>query len=714
MTSSVTKTCFDAIRAKQSAVVAGYDPIVVENQGVYEQLLLQAVESPLSEDEIEKDLIPKGKLRMRRQTPLVNTGYVSRVLSISYAIRSFVSYQKLMSSSRQQERLQCPTAPKLQIRIVLLGCGVDVIGLWARSLVQADDKTLAVTIIEVDKPDVCSIKRKMITERGMVKNLEENITNTSITKNKAATRYYTGNIVLPSLSTSNDNNDSSSDSCNDSCYDYVLIPGDLNDTSTLEPILLLSNGEQEEIPTLVVSELVLSYLPPSGQDGLLRWCSNRLCRTSDSAFVFLEPLGTSTKVKCTPTTSRPNAGNEGVITVKEGYQQDYCKKFHDKMERGRSSNTINNHTEILSPNGSFHPIGSTPEHISYRLREAGFAGVSSVTSLGVISSIASASVSSSKRKENDHKTLNCPEIFDEHAALVLHLQSYVLGCGLSVPQMQQRKHCIDLLLFRRLLCPWERRPNTRPDLALRRSGMPIFDTERGILYDEIESRDELSVRSLFQNTYGKEYTDKYPAIRKMVKGALNNDMRATRIESITMKCNNGKDDSQGPQNASYFSSSDIGDSYHSSGGIFLVATKYNMEPKCRIGENSDHLTQSKVRQVVGCVGIQSYELNDANSSRIYEIFRLAVDINHRGHGIGTNLLRAVEAYAQQRWENQQRRSLKFVANTLSILENATKLYEKCGYQIEKETPLGTKLIMKTYAKEVDLGQQRRKSSDLDK
>ena len=702
MTSSVAKTCFDAIRAKQSAVVAGYDPMVVENQDVYETLLLRAVDSSSIEEESAADSKPnlKPKSRARRQTPLVNAGYASRVLSISYAIRSFVSYHTLVSSSLQREQSHI----KGRIRIVFLGCGVDVIGLWARSLVQSDDSTMAITIIEIDKPEVCSIKRKMITDQGMVDNLVERNANGSTTKNTATTSYYTGNIVLPpsSSSSSNENCDSSSDNCNDGSYDYVMIPADLNDTPVLDQTFLFDDNDgEEEVPTLVVSELVLSYLPSSGTDRLLRWCSDRLCRTSDSALVSLEALGSPSISIETSQTARANTRGNGIISVEEGYQQDYCQKFHDKMERGRSSNRTEDHIASLPSNGLFHPIGSSAEDISSRLMEAGFAGASSATSLGVISSVAAAAASNSKHNySNNAKTLVCPDIFDEHAALILHLRSYVLACGFIAPRMQHYNN----LLFRRLMCPWERRPITGPDLALMRSGLPIMDSGGGIVYDEIEVSDEASVRSLFQSTYGKEYTEKYPAIRKMVKGVLNSDMRET---PITTQPKNVIDDSQGPQNMSSGSSSAISDFYRSSGGIFLVAAKYTMQslPEDKIGQNGDHLIQSKIRQVVGCVGIRSYMRKDADSSRTLEIFRLAVDADHRGRGIGTNLLRAVEAYARERRKKQDRLSPKFVANTLTILEDAINLYEKRGYRTERETPLGPKLLLRTYAKEDDVDHQ---------
>lgn len=686
MTSSVAKTCFDAIRAKQSAVVAGYDPIVVDHQDVYKEFLLRAVDSSSSvEEESESDSTQNAKIRTRRQTPLVNAGYASRVLSISYAIRSFVSYHKLVVSSTK-------------IRIVLLGCGVDVIGLWARSLVQTDGNTMAVRVIEIDKAEVCSIKRKMIVDQGMVNNLVERCTHESSGTNEAPTRYYTGSIVLPS-SLSNKSGNTHRENCNDDCFDYVLIPGDLNDTSKLESIICSnSNCQKEEVPTLVVSELVLSYLPPSSTDRLLRWCADRLCTTSDSALISLEPLGSPRVSSETSASTKPNSGgSERVISVEEGYQRDYCKKFNDKMERGRSTNRKADQMALLPSNALFHPIGSSTEKISSRLKEVGFSGASSTTSLGVISSVAAASASKSQSNDTA-KTLVCPEIFDEHAALILHLQSYAFACGFIAPQAQPSTD----LLFRRLMCPWVRGANRGPDLAMMRSGLPIVDPGGGIVYNEIEVSDETSVRSLFQNTYDKNYTDKYPAIRKMVKAALNNDMRATAVASMTTESNGVIGNCQGSQNASSESPSAIGDFYRSSGGIFIVAVKCTPQASSKDKiecQDDDHSKQSKIRQVVGCVGIRSHEGKDTNSSRTLEIFRLAVAANHRGQGIGRNLLRSVEAYAQEKWKKQQHVNLKFVANTLTILEDAASLYEKCGYRTEKDTRLGDMLVLRTYTKE---------------
>mmetsp|Transcript_24682 Transcript_24682/g.52285 ORF Transcript_24682/g.52285 Transcript_24682/m.52285 type:complete len:446 (-) Transcript_24682:27-1364(-) len=323
------------------------------------------------------------------------------------------------------------------------------------------------------------------------------------------------------------------------------------------------------------------------------------------------------------------------------------------------------------------------------------------------------------------KTLECPEVFDEHAALILHLRSYAMACAWIDPSQQhtrQRKHRTDVAFFRRMMCPWKRRQKRRQpgaglgrcDLAFVQSGLPIIDSRKGIVYTEIEICDEESVQNLFRNTYGKEYTDKYPAIRKMVKGVLNKDLRKTETITTSMttttttttttrnqlghhntSSNTNTSDSNigNSREAIFDGSSNIADCYRSAGGIFLVAIRYT-RILVEDGKPDDDDDQSKFRQVVGCVGIRS---SDGNADGTLEIFRLAVDIHHRGQGIASNLLRVAEEYARQR-QRGRAGNLRFVANTLTILEAATGLYESHGYRAEKETPLGSKLVLRTYAK----------------
>ncbi|OEU10520.1 hypothetical protein FRACYDRAFT_247061 [Fragilariopsis cylindrus CCMP1102] len=730
-TSSVEKTAFDALQAKQSAVVAGYDPIVVEKQEVYEELLLRAINPSSSsvpgryekkekegEEKLSSSKRSNNPTKLRRQTPLVNAGYASRVLSISYSIRSFILYHEFMysscSASVQQQKQR-------NIRIVFLGCGVDVIGLWARCL---SSSSLNVTIVEVDTPEVCSIKRKMLSDRRMVKNLtaehrhrgrddvvvdgtnyysHDDADKTKELESESeygtTTLYYTGKIVHPlSLSSSSitsstplssNINDPSLSPDENNNKDYILVPADLNDTSTLEVILGI-NGEDDDIPTLVISELVLCYLPPPSTDRLLKWCSDRLCRTPDSALISLEPLGFDNSTM-TSSTTRTSGDDDGIIiSVEDGYRRDYCQKFDDKMKRGKSTKGIDANQLSSSFDSLFHPIGTSIEKVSCKIRKARFSEASSATSLGVVASIAAAAAAASTNSKS--KTLICPEIFDEHAALVLHLQSYVFSCGLTGNNP----------LFRRLLCPWEQ-PNA---FAFVRAGLPIIDPRKEILYTEIEIIDESQVRGMFQTTYDS-YTKEYSAIRKMVKGVLNKDLRETETTTATAVIKKDDDGSINSDECTLKASA-ISNFYRSSGGIFLVAVRYTdlLSMKHDGDDDNENMINNtehkRLRHVVGCVGIRSCEAKDIDASRTLEIFRLAVDANHRGQGIARNLLQAAELYVQ---EQRRNKCLRFVANTLTILDAATGLYESCGYQAEKDLPLGSKLVMRTYIKE-SLASQR--------
>jgi ribosomal protein S18 acetylase RimI-like enzyme len=121
----------------------------------------------------------------------------------------------------------------------------------------------------------------------------------------------------------------------------------------------------------------------------------------------------------------------------------------------------------------------------------------------------------------------------------------------------------------------------------------------------------------------------------------------------------------------------------------LVALRYDVTSE---GDGE----QSPAPRIVGCVGVRRLERNKANrvgDGDCLEIFRLAVDESCRGVGIAKNLLRAVERFARMR------RSPKLIANTLTILDGACRLYESFGYSLEDEAALGaTELVMRTYVK----------------
>ena len=108
------------------------------------------------------------------------------------------------------------------------------------------------------------------------------------------------------------------------------------------------------------------------------------------------------------------------------------------------------------------------------------------------------------------------------------------------------------------------------------------------------------------------------------------------------------------------------------------------------------------REGVGCVGVRygdkrPEERGSASRRLSLEVVRLAVEAGHRGLGIATLLLGAAEAYAMEKHKGSK--GLRFLANTLTLLEPALRLYESKGYRAERDAPLGASgLVLRTYAK----------------
>jgi GNAT superfamily N-acetyltransferase/O-methyltransferase involved in polyketide biosynthesis len=560
----IAKTAFDSLQAKQSAHSVGYTPMVTRNEECYQDLLNTATID----------------WKVRRQTPLVNAGYAARVLAVSHSIDNWVKYHQHVH-------------PETKLQIVFFGCGIDVIGIWSRSLVE---RSGLIRIVELDMPSVCATKKQFLTSKGLVMEMP----GPNITKEDE----LVGQIVM-------------SDKTNLSQPDYFLLPVDLMEISALDRIL---DGESFimdpfHVPTLVVSELVLAYLPPDKTDQLLTWCSSKLIQTPDSAMLLLEPLG------------HDETQSKRTTSVLEGYRRDYCQLFQRKMERGKSTtNTPKSDSEAMSKISSpFYPIGVSSKSVEERLRRAGFQ-TADVTTLG------SAAAHSSSGSD-----FQIPEIFDEHAALILHLQSYVVATAFL--------HNSDTLLLR-MLCPARNAVSEIP---------PVL-TEDRIVYTVLERRDEVAMRDLFRETYVDLFDD-YPAIRKMVKGIMNREFAPSLDDG------NEKADSE------------ITARYKSQGGCFFVAARY---------------TQDKAeREVIGCVGVRCCERKD--DPHTLEVFRLAVHESCRGKGIGRGLLQMVESFARSR------QSPKLIAHTITCLERALLAYEACGFNVEKDSPLGS-LTMRTYFK----------------
>lgn len=608
--SSITKTAWDAIHAKHSALMAGYPMVVADDHDddehhpadntsvvVYRDIMLRTTTATTTTTTCS------SKNKLKRQTPLVNAGYASRVLAMSQAIRSYLVYHEMIQRRQQPRR-------RNRVQILLLGCGVDVIGVWAAKT----SNTVDVTIIEVDMPEICHVKRELYEETGVVETLSEHATGSDDNR----LRWYSGEIRRAAKDD------------DDSKQEYRMIPCDLKDTASLDTLFRdASTGLYPIRPTLIVSELVLAYLPPPSTDHLLSWCAASF---QQGTFVALEPLGFD-----------PQHQNGIVVGVEEGFRREYCQKFRLKMEKGQTK-TKKEATPL------FCPLGTSVKSVTQRLHQAGFQHASTTT-LGVATTIAAAS---------SPETMTCPEMFDEHAALALHLRSYVIAVGFSNENADDE-------MLRRMLCPWE--VDNAMDMG--RTGLPRYNATRNIIYTEIQVEDELSVRAMFASTY-QGYIEQYPAIRKMVRGVLNKELQETATPMVGNLLKQP-----------FLRRSVIAEQYQEAGGMFLVAVKYdgNEERSC-------------CRKIVGFVGVQNCRSKTVEPNSM-EVFRLVVDKLFRGQGIATQLLKAVEGYAMSRG------CPKLIAKTPTILEAASRLYVACGYQMENEEPLGPDLVLTTFVKTLD-------------
>jgi GNAT superfamily N-acetyltransferase/O-methyltransferase involved in polyketide biosynthesis len=555
-TSPVAKTAFDSIQAKRSAQAVGRHSMVVENVERYKELL---------------ERVTSG-LKTKPQTPLVNAGYACRVLAVSHSVNAFIKYHQHIQ-------------PNKRIQIIFMGCGIDILGLWSRSLVPR----CALRVVELDVPSVCSAKKVLLEQHKLVK-----------FRDSDECGGCAGMIESETETSWSD-------------PDYVLRPVDLRVTAQLD--LLLRDGvvlDPLNAPTLVISELVLSYLDRTEMENLLTWCSSNLISPDGSAMLAVEPLGFDDS----------RTTHEG-ISVWDGYRRDYCKRFHSKMERGNapSAQALTNESEAVR----FYPIGASAEAVVKIFENAGYGRIHA-NNMGSAAAHASASTS-----------FHISEIFDEHAALVMHLRSYLVITAFS--------HDVDGA-FERLMCPASYAPFEIPPLL----------GSNGILYTTITPVDDEPMKEIYRKSH-EDLTSTYSAVRKMVQGILNREFAVSTAGVVQ---------------------SEIAARYTEKGGCFFVAISYSEDVTPR-------------RSVVGCLGVKLSERKDATGSM--EVFRLAVEEKHWRKGIGRQLLQTAEAFARSR------NIPKVFASTITNLENAMHLYEACGYHREGDTPLGA-LTMRTYSKNI--------------
>ena len=545
--SSILKTAFDAIVAKRSALSAGYQP-VAQNGQRYEELL-----GLICSDDDKK-----------RQSPLVNAGYAVRLAVVTSTVNAFIHYHA-----------------NQPVQLVNLGCGFDVLSLWAHSIDPAN-----VTIYEFDTPQISSTKKELLLQKQMVADLGSD-----------DCLVLQGRVVDPCID------------CTSKQANYRLFSCDLRNIETVEPCFLTTFDKSK--PTLVISELVLTYLGRQAMDMLLQWCAQNLCCTPGSCIAAFETLG-----------PKAPAWN----SVLEGYKEQYCRYFVDKLSRGLTK---------FDPEELFHPPGCDVPSVETRFRKAGFS-----TSLAALAGSAML-----------NQALRCPELFDEHAALGLHLQSYVLVVGFAGN--------VEVGLARRL-CPWS---------SVVKHDFPATTVHGldGQTYKIriIQAKDQDNVRNLYRQTY-EDLFDAYPSVRKMVKTGLKTDL------------NYSADDTD----RGY---STIGARFGLAGGVFLVAV-----------DDND-------KALLGCIGLRLCRRHEKRLSGdldcTLEIHRLAVSPGSQGKGVGKKLIETIHSFVRQ--EHEEGESYGLVATTPAVLIPANNLYVSCGFHLSNEEISG-KMTINTYSKIINM------------
>jgi O-methyltransferase involved in polyketide biosynthesis/ribosomal protein S18 acetylase RimI-like enzyme len=675
---AICRTATDALLAKYSAIVtAGYSLNVnaypestCGDKSAELESLISSQRSNVSSYETLLRSMTVFFLGSspRRQSPLVNAGYAIRVACVLRQIKAFVSFHR-----------HCNTNGEIQL--IILGAGLDVTGLWSLTLVDEAIRNpstgIGIRVVEIDFPNICISKQRAIQSMQLLDHRPNNRDCSSPISAWHANSKTNVNAI------------------------YTLISANLTDTLLMDSLFSNPTLIDPNIPTFILSELVLAYVSTESCDKLLHRFAT-LFGQRGSCTVLYEPLGPANPMQVTGSdTDRKCAP----VSILESYKASYYNKFNSKLQKGFAKKQplgqVVDESHLLEvDNQSLYPLGSSCGHVTERMRGLGYEHVHCT-----LPGIVALSMQLMDWKAN--------ELFDEHAALALHLSSYTVVCAFpkastTIPivlkQTNFDSQTIDTYLFRRVMCPWI------SSAGFMRYPIPILvnksDSENHSTWiTSIQKEDEKQVRHLFSLTYNHLF-DKYPSIRKMVKMALRKDL--------------GVSDGN---NATYNRSSNIGTHYEDAGGDFLVAVQYNSQHSHTLQPIKDdsisvdtsktkHTEKQPWRQVLGGIGIRKCTTEECIARSVpsdtvcYEINRFFVDTSYRCRGIGTKIWNQVldmidrrQQVRQQRLRHCQRIRYCIIATTPTILVPANRFYTKHGFDIQSEIETGG-LTMRTYVKTI--------------
>ena len=678
---SISKTAIDSLQAKLSAADSGWlksdgndDDDVISVSSTDDQdddgnildgyiHLLEQIHKSINYNNGQQTDDTNKRLR-RRQTPLVNAGYAARMAVMTFLVETWID--SVVSSLRQINinRRNDDDDAAGNINLVLLGSGLDALGLWSKHALEKSLKrhrqdadgnhhqtTFRINVYEVDAYDNCVLKQHALERSGI---LHECRTMKKRGDEDADKNSLFGIITEGSINTMMEESNSSTINDDSHQVDYHLIAMDLRDirkdTSLLQRALF-STGYDGSNPTLFLSELVLAYMDNESVNAILQSIvvQGCLCDNEFSMFACLEPMlpriSTEQENDC--------LADQKLLSVRDSYARDYAKQFLEKLNKGTSCSGAEEENSNM-----FHPLGVNEEMITARFISCGY----SMANIGVASlGMATAKVACARRKKQP-RFLCAKEPFDELAALKLNLGCYAVVCAFASSSENEMRGVF----------PWLKQPLNDSSATIKIT--PISDALEDMLVGELYSR-------IYTHLY-----DEQPAIRKMVKSALKMDLRAESSD----------DDGS--------SSSAISNRFRAKGGEFWVA--YDM----------------KSSEMVGCIGIRQRKTREyhdddddreSSSSSIlsvveFEVQRLAVDDQHRGKGIGKSLLNAVYEYSLQhgmRTQNREmlestRMSVKLWAVTPEILVAANSLYKSNGFRKQESYEGG--LSINVYCKTVSI------------